>query len=81
MNIFEEIKLLLQLNKIFKMLKEVMKMKNYKTTLIGLIGAIASVLYPLISTGTVDIETIFRAVVLAALGFFAKDFNITGDKI
>lgn len=78
MNIIEEIQLLLQANKLLKMLKEVMKMKNYKTTLVGLVGAIASVAYPLIAKGTVDAGEIIRAVVIAAVAFLAKDFDVSG---
>lgn len=78
MNIIEEIQLLLQANKLLKMLKEVMKMKNYKTTLVGVVGAIASVAYPLLTKGNVEVAEIIRAVVIAAVGFLAKDFNVTG---
>lgn len=81
MNIVEEIQLLLQANKLLKMLKEVMKMKNYKTTLVGLVGAIASVAYPLISKGSVDVGEIIRAVVIAAVAFLAKDFDVSGTGV
>lgn len=68
----------MQLNRLYNLLEEVMKMKNYRTTLVGLIGAIASVAYPLLSSGTISVSEIIRAVVIAALGFLAKDFSTTG---
>lgn len=81
MNIVEEIQMLLEANKLFKMLKEVMKMKNYKTTLVGLVGAIASVAYPLFAKGNVEIADIIRAVVIAAIAFLAKDFDVSGTGV
>jgi hypothetical protein len=53
-------------------------MKNWYTTLAGCIGAVAQVVYSLLSQGTVDMKTILSAVGLAVLGFLAKDFNVTG---
>lgn len=53
-------------------------MKSWKTTVIGLIGAIATALFPLIKTGSVDPQTLVSAAALAILGFFAKDWNATG---
>lgn len=54
-------------------------MKNYKTTLFGLIAAIAQVLIPLAQTGHITLQQAIQASCMAALGFFAKDFNITGN--
>lgn len=61
-------------------------MKNYKTTLAGLIGAICIALEPvvqkIITGGTIDwsgeTKNIIGAVVVAALGYFAKDHDVTG---
>jgi len=53
-------------------------MKNWKTTVAGLVGAIALALQAELSTGTIDGKTIVTAVIVAALGFLAKDFNVTG---
>jgi len=53
-------------------------MKNWKTTLAGLIGAVALTLQDLFATGSVDTKTIISAVVVAALGYLSKDYNVTG---
>jgi hypothetical protein len=53
-------------------------MKNWKTTLAGFIGAIALSLQSLFATGAVDGKTAMTAVIVAGLGFLAKDFNVTG---
>lgn len=54
-------------------------MKNWKTTLIGAIGAIFTVVWPLIQTGGVEIKDIGAAAVLALLGYLAKDAGVTGE--
>lgn len=53
-------------------------MKNWKTTLAGVIGAIALSLQSAFATGTVDGKTVITAAIVAAFGFLAKDFNVTG---
>jgi uncharacterized membrane protein YeaQ/YmgE (transglycosylase-associated protein family) len=53
-------------------------MGNIKTTAIGIIGAIANSAYPLITKGNVPPETIIVSVIIALLGFFAKDYNVSG---
>ena len=53
-------------------------MKNWKTTLTGLIGAIAVALIPAIQGNGFDPETLVTAATLAALGFIAKDYDTTG---
>lgn len=53
-------------------------MKNWKTTLAGAIGAAALALQSLFATGTVDLKTGITAAIVAAFGFLAKDFNVTG---
>ena len=61
------------------MFKE-MLLKNWPTTLAGLIGAIAMVVYDELSKGTVDTETIIKAAAIAAIGFVSKSFNVSGTK-
>ena len=51
-------------------------MKNWKTTLIGLIGASMNAAYTLMLTGTLDGKTILMSAFMAAIGFLAKDFNV-----
>jgi hypothetical protein len=54
-------------------------MKSWKTTVIGLVGAIATTLVPLYQNGTVDLQTLISSIAIAVLGFFAKDWNATGS--
>lgn len=56
-------------------------MKNWKTTLAGMVGAATTVLLPLVAGGTVGSKELVSAAVLAALGWFAKDSNVTGGSV
>lgn len=56
-------------------------MKNWKTTLAGMIGAVATVVLPMVTGGAVSSKDVVTAAVLAALGFFAKDSNVTGGTV
>jgi len=52
---------------------------SWITTLIGCLGAVANVLVPLLDKGSVvDANTIVQSIIMALLGFFAKDYNKTG---
>lgn len=53
-------------------------MKNWKTTIAGVIGAVVTTAVTLYQTGTLDIKTIVTACALAAIGILAKDLNVTG---
>jgi hypothetical protein len=53
---------------------------SWKTTLVGLAGAIVIAVYPLIQGGKPTREQIILAVLTAAGGFFAKDSGVTGGK-
>ena len=53
-------------------------MKNWKTTLIGAIMAVVVAVYPIVETGNIDWKSVGMAALIAALGFFAKDFDKTG---
>lgn len=53
-------------------------MKNWKTTVVGAVGAAALALQSLFATGEVDAKTALTAAIVAILGFLAKDFNVTG---
>jgi hypothetical protein len=55
--------------------------KNWRTTLIGCMGAIAYSLEDALSKGTIDRKTLILAAVIAALGFISKDFNVTGGTV
>ena len=58
-------------------------MKNWKTTLFGLIGAVWIAVQPLITTGTFDLskewKNLVGAAIVAAFSFVAKDFNVSGN--
>lgn len=53
--------------------------RSWLTTLIGLIAAVANALIPLIQTGAVDPQTLAQSAGMAALGFFAKTYNVSGN--
>lgn len=56
-------------------------MKNWKTTLIGLAGAVYLTLEPLLTTGEVNWRMITLGVIVGILGYLAKDKNVTGGTI
>ena len=51
------------------------KMKNWKTTLVGVIGAFANGAYAIMNTGVLDVKTIIMSAFMVALGFFSKGFG------
>lgn len=57
--------------------------KSWKTTTIGLIGAIMFVVVPIISDNSFDItkqwKTLLIAIFIAAWGFISKDYNVSGN--
>jgi len=56
-------------------------MKNWKTTVAGILGAVGLCVFQLISTGTVDPKTLIVAAVVAGIGALAKDHDVTGGTI
>ena len=55
-------------------------MRNWLTTLVGLIAAVANALVPLVQQGDVSAQTLVQSAGIAALSFFAKAFNVSGTK-
>ena len=53
-------------------------MKNWKTTLVGLLIAVLIAIQPIIETGEAKWTTVILAAAIAAFGFIAKDFDKTG---
>lgn len=53
-------------------------MKNWKTTVCGLVAAIALALQ---AADLTDWKTILGIVSVAAIGYFAKDNNVTGGTV
>jgi hypothetical protein len=51
-------------------------MRNWKTTLTGLVTAICIAVYPIISTGQISWPAVGLAALVAAIGYFAKDFDV-----
>lgn len=70
-----KIKLLSQLNKLWDKIEEV-KMRNWKTTLSGVLSALGPVLLALGMPK--EVAAAVTTVGLFLLGYFAKDFSITG---
>lgn len=60
-------------------------MKNYKTTIVGVVGAIWLALQPLITNGAFNIskdwKNLVGAAIVASMGFLVKDFNVTGGTV
>ena len=56
-------------------------MKNWKTTLAGALGAALIVALELYQKGTLDVNTILISAAIAAVGFLAKDMNVTGGTV
>ena len=56
-------------------------MKNWKTTIVGVIGAMLNAAITLYQTGTIDAKTVIISAALAGLGFLAKDLNVTGGSV
>jgi len=53
-------------------------MKNWKTTLTGILGAIAVAIIPIIQSGKFELKDLVIPIVIAILGFVAKDYDTTG---
>ena len=53
-------------------------MKSWKTTILGLIGAVAVMVYPIVADGEFKWESVGIAAFVAAMGYFAKDKDVTG---
>jgi nicotinamide riboside transporter PnuC len=53
-------------------------MKNWRTTLVGALLAVLTIIQPLIEDGTVTPIRIAIAGAIALLGYLMKDFSVTG---
>jgi len=53
-------------------------MKNWKTTLVGCVTAATYAIIACLQAGKIDPKDIALAAGIAALGFVAKDLNVTG---
>ena len=53
-------------------------MTNWKTTLTGILGAVATALIPVIQGKGFELEYILIAAVVATLGVVSKDYDTTG---
>lgn len=54
-------------------------MKNWKTTLVGCIGAVIYAVLPLVQGGTLVVKDVVIAAVVAAVSFLSKDYDTTGN--
>jgi hypothetical protein len=57
-----------------------MKMKNWRTTLAGMIGAAVVAGLAIFQQGEVDPEAIATAAAIAAIGYLAKDAGVSGTE-
>ena len=53
-------------------------MKSWKTTVVGAVLAIVVAVQPLLQTGQIDWKAVGLGGLIALLGYFAKDSNVTG---
>lgn len=53
-------------------------MKSWRTTLAGLLGAIATVLLPMITGGGIAPKDLIIAGTVAGIGYLAKDSGVSG---
>ncbi len=51
---------------------------NWRTSLLGIIGAIGTAIWPIIQNGAVDPKSLLVAAGIAAWGFISKDAKVTG---
>jgi hypothetical protein len=54
-------------------------MKNWKTTLFGVLAAISIAVLPILQSGVIDWKAIMIAISVGLLGYFAKDHDVTGN--
>jgi hypothetical protein len=53
-------------------------MRNWRTTIVGVLGAVYVAVQPIIQTGGVDWPALGVAAFMAAIGYFAKDAGVSG---
>jgi hypothetical protein len=53
---------------------------NWRTTVAGLIGAVAIAVEPVITTGLWDKERIITAAVIGVVSYLAKDAGVSGTE-
>jgi len=55
-------------------------MKNWKTTAVGALGAVAINIGPMLQGGQFNLKDFLGGLALALIGFFAKDAGRTGGE-
>lgn len=78
MNIIQKIKLLFLLNKLWGQIKGIKSMKNYRTTISGLVATIGLVLKLFKVDLPDEIANALITIGVFAMAFFAKDNSVTG---
>jgi hypothetical protein len=53
-------------------------MKNWKTSLVGILAGIGSLIAQMAQDGKIDIKTVILSAGAALLGLLAKDHDVTG---
>ncbi|MDA8170298.1 MAG: hypothetical protein M0Z48_00515 [Nitrospiraceae bacterium] len=72
MNLFSEIKLGMETTELYGLTKEAM-MKNWRTTLTGLFGALAIAAHAYLSQHGINAADVIQMLISAGLGYFAAD--------
>ncbi len=72
MNLWQEIRLYRDSKKLMSETKEAM-MKNWRTTVTGLFGAMVIAIHAYLSQHGVDAQSVIQMLISAGLGFFAAD--------
>lgn len=53
-------------------------MKNWKTTILGAIGAAIVAIQPIIESGVIDWKAVGIAALIALFGYLSKDAGVSG---
>jgi hypothetical protein len=81
MNIIEKTKLLFYINKLYKQTMEVGMSKNWKTTMAGVVATLGLILKLFKIDLPEEVSNGLIAIGVFAIGFFAKDSNVTGGAV
>lgn len=78
LNLIEKLKLLFYLNKVWTQIKEVKTVKNYKTTISGLVATLGLLLKLFKVDLPEEVSTALITVGIFLVAFFAKDSSVSG---
>lgn len=81
MNIVDKLKLLYLLNKLYKEVKAMKAVTNWKTTLGAFVATLGAILKLFGIEVPEEVTTGLVAVGVFIIGFFSKDSNVTGGEV